>query len=180
MPNVDLAAAELQAQGVDVGTPRQFQDIGYMCHFSDPAGYQIELLQHTFEGNRPDAAAATGVPFGGGAQVGQITLRTVDLAGALSAFRDGLGLRLLSVQPVTDYDFTLYFLAFTDDVPPGEGLRDVAHREWLWQRPYTTLELQHLAGTELAEPPGYGGIGVSKARPVCDETGRWVLTEDLL
>ena len=34
-------------------------------------------------------------------------------------------------------------MAFTSDDPPHpEDLNSVGNREWLWQRPYTTLEIQ--------------------------------------
>ena len=82
---------------------------------------------------------------------------------------DQLGMKLLSVQPVVGRDFTLYFLGFTDDVPPGVGLQDVANREWLWKRPYTTLELQLVKADGLISQSGYVGIGVQGQGPVCDE-----------
>merc|ERR1711936_391310 len=59
-------------------------------------------------------------------------------------------MKLLSIQTVEKYGFTLYFLAFTDEVPPeSENLHSEQIREWLWQRPYTTLELQHKPGSEI-------------------------------
>ena len=36
---------------IEVSEPAQFQEIGYLCHTKDPAGYSIKLLQHTFEKN---------------------------------------------------------------------------------------------------------------------------------
>ena len=43
--------------------------------------------------------------------------------------RDGLGMRLLSEQEATPYRFTLYFLAFTEDEPPGwPDAKDVRNR----------------------------------------------------
>ncbi|MEM7044079.1 MAG: VOC family protein, partial [Pseudomonadota bacterium] len=83
--------------------------------------------------------------------------------------RDRLGMTLLSIQPVTDYGFTLYFLAFTDERPPHDDLEAVGNREWLWQRPYTTLELQHVSGATgpfalpAAEEPGFAGIAITGA-----------------
>ena len=61
--------------------------------------------------------------------------------------RSSLGLRLLSVQPVTQFGFTLHFWAYTDETPPSPDLESVGNREWLWQiQPYTTLEFQHVEG----------------------------------
>ena len=58
-------------------------------------------------------------------------------------------MKLLSIQKVEAYGFTLYFLAFTDETPPNEDLNSIEIREWLWQRPYTTIELQHIPGAKL-------------------------------
>ena len=87
LPNVDMAVAQLRGRGVEVSEPKQFQDIGYMSHLADPAGYQIELLQHDFESNRPVDAGDRDAVLGGGARVAQVTLRTNDLAGALAMAR---------------------------------------------------------------------------------------------
>ncbi|MEJ6707831.1 MAG: VOC family protein [Amylibacter sp.] len=176
LPNVDMAVAQLRDRNVAVSEPKQFQDIGYVSHLSDHAGYQIELLQHDFEGNRPVDAGDLAAPLGGGVRVGQITLRTNDVAGALAIYRDQMGMALLSVQPVVGFGFTLYFLGFTDEVPPGDGLEDVAHREWLWKRPYTMLELQVVEGA-LVDRSGYVGIGGSGEPPVRDEFGHWSLAD---
>ena len=58
-------------------------------------------------------------------------------------------MKLLSIQQVEAYGFTLYFLAFTDETPPNEDLNSIEIREWLWQRPYTTIELQHIPDAKL-------------------------------
>ena len=106
-------------------------------------------------------------PIGGGARIGQITLRTSNLDQALAFYRDRLQMRLLSIQPVADYGFMLYFLAFTDEQPPHHELTAVGNREWLWQRPYTTLELQQF--NDRTEAPGLpedgnpGFLGLSVA-----------------
>ncbi|WGI22720.1 VOC family protein [Amylibacter sp. IMCC11727] len=176
LPNVDMAVAQLKRRGVVVSVPKQFQDIGYMAHLADPAGYQIELLQHDFEANRTAGAGDSDAPLGGGARIGQITLRTNDVESSLGVWRDQLGMKLLSVQPVVGFGFTLYFLGFTEDVPPGHGLEDVAHREWLWKRPYTTLELQHVAGP-LSDSSGYVGVGLSGVAPVLDDFGHHTLED---
>jgi len=144
MPNVDIAYDQLCNAGIAISEPRQFQEIGYMCHFSDPEGFQIELLQHTFQDQTRTAAGDPALPLGGSGEIGQITLRTADIGGALDLYQTKWGMRLLSVQPVEDRDFTLYFLAHTDESPPDPDTEAVGNRPWLWQRPYTTLELQHL------------------------------------
>lgn len=159
LPNVDLAYDQLRNVGLDVSEPKQFLDIGYMCHLSDPDGFQIELLQHDFHENRPADAGDTELPLGGDARIGQITLRTGNIAKAEAHF-ERLGMRLLSVQPVEAYEFELYFFAYTDDEPPCVDLKEVGNREWLWRRPYTTLELQCIADLQPLENPGFKGIEV--------------------
>lgn len=160
LPNVDIARAQLAEAGVSVSQPNQFGDIGYMCHLQDQEGFSIELLQHRFGAQRAQGEGNPARVLGGGARVGQITLRTKNLDAALAFYRDRLGMTLLSIQPVTDYGFTLYFLAFTDERPPASDLEAVGNREWLWQRPYTTLELQHVPGSARSFTlPGDGEAG---------------------
>ncbi len=164
LPDVDVAFEQLSRAGVSVTQPRQFLDIGYMCHLADPDGHQIELLQHTFAGQPRTAPGDPELPLGGGAQIGQITLRVSDVEAALAHYRHSMGMRLLSKQVVADREFTLYFLAFTDETPPHHDLEAVANRPWLWQRPYTTLELQHLTQPGASVRPasgstaGYAGL----------------------
>jgi catechol 2,3-dioxygenase-like lactoylglutathione lyase family enzyme len=181
LPDVDLAHAQLCDAGISVSDPNQFGDIGYMCHLCDPEGFVIELLQHRFQGNQNKAVGDPKQPLGGGARIGQITLRTNDLDQALAFYRDRLGMRLLSIQPVKKFGFTLYFLALTDERAPQAELTTISNREWLWQRPYTTLELQHFEGKETAfslpeeGDPGFFGISISDSHhadtSLLDEAG---------
>ena len=100
---------------------------------------------------------------------------------ALAFYRDRLGMALLSVQPVPDYGFTLYFLAFTEERPPQDDLEAIGNREWLWKRPYTTLELQHFgdAATAFSLPDagalGFAGVVITgageEAATLIDEGG---------
>ena len=52
----------------------------------------------------------------------------------------------MSTQPVRDRGFPLYLYAWSDEPLPDPDLEAVENREWLWARPYTLLELQHLEG----------------------------------
>lgn len=158
LADVDIAAQRLVELGDSVSDPAQFRDIGYLCHLQDPAGNSIELLQHSFEKNKPrknnqETRLDDHYPLGGRAGFGQITLRVKDPAVSCAFYQDCLGMRLLSRQTVEPYGFTLYFLACCDEHPPNQDIDAVENREWLWQRPYTVLELQHVHGTEdgLAE-----------------------------
>jgi len=158
--DVDLARERIMATGTQVSPPNQFMEIGYLCHLADPNGFTIELLQHKFQKNfvkkSPDSSLTLGQP----AVIGQITTRAKDIEASLKVYRDILGMKLLSIQDVSAYGFCLYFLAFTDEEPPHpEDLSNVSNREWLWERPYTTLEIQHRPGKEC-EPMGDKGEGV--------------------
>lgn len=153
LPNIDMAYEQLRAAGVSVSEPGQFLDIGYMCHLKDPEGFQIELLQHTFAGQGRTHEGDPGLPLGGGGRIGQVTLRTSDIRAALELYEHRSGMKLLSVQSVASHGFDLYFLGFTDEVPPHADLTEVANRPWLYQRDYTTLELQHLTDPDRAILP---------------------------
>ncbi|UUV05646.1 VOC family protein [Ruegeria sp. YS9] len=174
VPDVDLAAAHLRRFDVPVSTPNQFLDIGYMCHLADPEGFVIELLQHDFEGNRPPHAADPDAPFAR-ARIGQITLRTGDIA-AEDAFWRARGMSLLSMQEVAPCGFDLHFYAFTDETPPNPDLWAVENREWLWKRAYTTLEFQHVAGAQFAHVPDFQGIEIEGlSEPLTDTFGDPIL-----
>lgn len=143
LPDLDVAVDQLTQNGVAATEPRQFQEIARMSHLADPEGYVIELLQHTFEGKPLTAVGDRSLPLGGGAQIGLVTLRTNDIATDLDFCSNHLGMTYLSRQAVTDRGFDLYFLAFTNEQPPNSDVNAVENREWLWQRPYTSLEFQH-------------------------------------
>ncbi|MGI9462984.1 MAG: VOC family protein [Aestuariivirgaceae bacterium] len=161
--NLDSAVAYLRASGYEVSAPRQFRDIGYLCHLHDPAGFVIELLQQGFEGN--EGPSGDGHAIGGQATLAHVTLRVCDIAATRRYCEGQLGMRLMSIQPVRDLGFTLYFYAWSDEVLPNEDLEAVENREWLWLRPYTLLELQHLESSDQIKAPdvraaGFAGIGV--------------------
>ena len=160
VPDVNAAYAYLMDCGVLVSTPGQFQDIGYLCHLSDPEGFQIELLQHTFEGRPKTATPDMSQPLGGGAHLAHVTLRTTDIAHERALYETEYGLSLLSIQPVPSYGFDLYFFAATSDTPPDPDLVSVDNREWLWQRPYPVLEIQHCHAPAIIKPtPSSGTVG---------------------
>lgn len=156
--NLESAVEYLSDQGWPVSAPRQFRDIGYLCHLNDPEGFQIELLQQGFEGNE-GAPAATGHPIGGQAILAHLTLRVSNLEATRRLCEDELGMRLMSVQPVPERDFCLYFYSWNREPLPNCDLEAVANREWLWARPYTLLELQHLQSAEQVTAPRAGEAG---------------------
>lgn len=159
LPNLDHAVRALRDKGVAVSEPKQFLDIGYMAHLSDPEGFVIEVLQWDFEDNRASDAGDADAPFAE-ARIGQITLRSGDIQTDTAYWKEQ-GMQLLSLQDVSAYGFDLHFLAFTDEQPPLPDLWAAGNREWLWRRPYTVLEFQHIEQAVFAPVPDLLGIEVS-------------------
>ena len=81
--DADTARSKLIRQRVEVTTPRQFRDIGYMCHLRGPFGFSLELLQLDFPSNfsseRVQASLKPNLALGRQANIGQITLRFSDI-----------------------------------------------------------------------------------------------------
>ena len=64
-------------------------------------------------------------------------------------------MKLLSVMPIPQLGFTLYFLGYSDEDPPNTSdLSAYENREWTWQRKITTLELLCRDGMKLT----YNGL----------------------
>lgn len=161
VPDIELAVKQLAHKGVSINAPYQFQDIGYLAHFTDPEGFTIELIDHEFRGRRGPTDLDDN-SLGGGPHINLLTLRTDHIHGVEAACLE-LGMKALSVQKVEPDRFSLYFHAFTDDVPPSTDLRSVENRPWLYQRPYTVLEIQHYHKPLLITPAdidkaGYAGV----------------------
>jgi predicted enzyme related to lactoylglutathione lyase len=164
VPNIELACQQLAERGIEVSAPTQFQDVGYLAKFIDPEGFTIELIEHWFKGNRQEEKIDPAL-LGGGAHFNLITLRAVDIEPIQKACADW-GMVALSIQPVDSHGFTLYFFAFTSQRPPSSDLTSVKNREWLYQRRYTLLEVQHLDAVDTITYPenssaGYGGTVLS-------------------
>ena len=156
--NLDHAVHFLRSRNVSVPDPIQFQNIGYMTHVIDPDGHNIELLQQGFEGNESDPSS--GHPIGAQAILAHITLRVADLDAAQN-WAEKHGLRLMSVQPIVGRAFTLYFYSWSEEPLPHADLEAVENREWLWARPYTILELQHLQSAAIAPKKSPQLVGLS-------------------
>ena len=148
--DVTLARNTLIQKNVAVGAAFQVPDVAYLCHFKDPEGYTIELIQHKFETNHTPKSPNTNFALNTPTVFSLVTYRSKYADASLNFYKD-LGMRLLSVQDVNSRGFTLYFLAFTNDVLPNENVEAIDNREWLWQRPYTVLELQHIHRLEANE-----------------------------
>ena len=167
--DVDIAHSLLVSNGVEVDTPRQVPDIAYLCHCNDPDDYCVELIQHDFLHNHTPRTASSVYPLGTRPTFSLITYRVKNVEKSLKFYSDVLGMRLLSRQVVESRGFTLYFLACTNEDPPHPDIENIDNREWLWQRPYTMIELQHIWGTESDDDFAYrvgpetGFAGVSFA-----------------
>lgn len=163
--NLDAAVGYLRTRGLAVPDPYQFRDIGYMTKIADPNGLIIELLQQGFEGH--EEPVPDGHPIGAQAALAHITLRVSDITSAADYFETALDMRLMSVQPVGERGFCLYFYAWSTESLPDPDLKSVANREWLWHRPYALIELQHLetsgASVRKAEAQTCGFDGFSYA-----------------
>ena len=160
VPDVNKFRSKLTTKyDITVSNPRQIEDIGYLCHLKDPMGNGLEILQHTMElGNNTDINTSTSKyskninssslnlnPI----CIGQITLRIGKDKESVLFYQNILGMQLLSVQKCDKYNFLLYFFGYDGiNTNNNSGARDynyfesvVESREWLWQQPYTTLEL---------------------------------------
>ncbi len=153
--DLDVARSRLIANSVEPDAARQVGDIAYLCHFDDPDGYCIELIQHDFLKNHKPEPVNSIYRLGTHPSFLLITYRVKDPLTSLKFYTELLGMRLLSRQVVEAKGFTLYFLACTEESPPLSDVEHVDNREWLWQRPYAIVELQHVWGTEADKDFAY-------------------------
>ncbi|MES1914524.1 MAG: hypothetical protein MHM6MM_006585 [Cercozoa sp. M6MM] len=135
---------------VPVSLPSQFQDIGYLCHTSDPSGLSIELLQHTF-GRQTELTDTSHAHW----HLGQVTIRTSDREKSLQVWKAARMRHVATMDvPQPSRGFTLDFVAFVEETPESShasesesssadmGIGSVARRLWLWRQPFTQIELQ--------------------------------------
>lgn len=142
--DVNIAREKLIEYGVEVTTPFQVPNIGYLCHFKDPDGYDLELIQHRFEENYKKEKANFNYKLGNKAIFSLITYRVTNIEKSLDFYINTLNMRLLSKMDVSQRGFDLYFLGFTNDTLPNKNVEALENREWLWQREFTMIELQYI------------------------------------
>ncbi|XQW84826.1 VOC family protein [Thalassotalea piscium] len=142
VPNLVLAREHLILQGINIGSPFAVKNIAYLCHFTDPDGYCIELIQHYLTNNNRKILSRSTSFQECQPTFNLSTLRVKQIDKSL-AFYKKLGMSLVSRQKVESRNMHLYFLSFNKESPPSSNIDSVSIREWLWQRPYTLLELQH-------------------------------------
>ena len=164
VPNIELAFEQLHKAGVSCTEPHQFEDVGYLAHFSDPEGFKIELIDHAFKGERK-GLPSNNTLLGGGAHLSLVTLRIAEIDDVEPTLLSW-GMRKMSVQSLPAYGFNLHFFAFAEETPPEADLASVANRTWVYRRPYTVLELQHVFNLQKVNPPsqfsgGFDGLRIT-------------------
>ena len=126
------------------------------------------MIEQHFKGDRPNLDYDQSL-FGGGACLNLVTLRASNIS-KIEASLVAAGLKLLSTQDVPSHGFTLYFYGFTSELPPNSNSRAVENRTWVYQRPFTVLEIQvknDLKTTRhnQANYAGYLGLKIEGVRP---------------
>ncbi len=145
VPDIHTARKRLLQSGIETGAVFTVPDVATLCHLKDPEGYCIELLEYS-----SDTAADSDLALGGEARLLLSTYRVKDPQRSLEYYRQQ-GWHLLSRQKITSRRMTLYFLAPVNESLPVDDIDAIENRDWLWQRPYTLIEWQHIWGTENSE-----------------------------
>ncbi|WP_028110034.1 VOC family protein [Ferrimonas futtsuensis] len=179
--SVPGAVRALRRMGVATGDPFEVPQVATLCHFTDPDGYCIELVQRTLGAGDQLQGEPGFERFAPSMLLSTVRIKEPGLS--LAFYQQAMGMRLLSRQPVPERNMTLYFLGYDDAALPEPELEAVANREWLWQRPYTLLELQHIQGTESlpgfryhnGPERGFVGLGVTGLAPkeLKSELAQW-------
>lgn len=158
--DVKQTVESIKGTGVSVKLQGQFEDVAFVAHGTDNDGTTFELLQTTMEHNfKPVPLPANALKAK--AVLGQVKLNVFRPEATVAFYKDLLGMKLLSQQRVEKYRFTLWFLAYTSDVPPNSDPTALENREWLWAKNYTQVELQHWDNTDAPMwLPGEGECGL--------------------
>lgn len=168
VPDIHAARTRLIQSGVETGNVFSVADVATLCHLKDPEGYCIELLEYA-----PQAPIDPVLPLGGEARLLLSTYRVKDPRRSLEYYQQR-GWYLLSRQIIASRQMTLYFLAPVNEPLPVQDIDAIENRPWLWQRPYTLLEWQHIWGTEHSDTfnyrtdrsGGFVGLELQPATPV--------------
>ena len=165
--DVDIAREKLIENGVDVQEAIQVPNVAYLCHFYDPDGYCLELIQHKFKQNHIKQKEDSKYLLGNKPVFSLITYRVKDIQKSLDFYIDKLKLKLLSKMELKQRGFDLYFLALSDEELPNKEVESIQNRQWLWEREYTMIELQHILDIdddfiyEVGIKTGFKGISFS-------------------
>lgn len=142
--DVDIAREKLIKKGVSITPAFQVPNVAYLCHFNDPDGYTLELIQHNFENNHIKEPEDKNYVLGNKAIFSLITYRVRDIQKSLEFYEKELKMKLLSKMNVLQRGFELYFLGYTKDNLPNKNIEAIENRQWLWQRDFTMIELQYI------------------------------------
>lgn len=142
--DVDIARENLIKSGIHVGAAFEVPNVAYLCHFNDPDGYCIELIQHKFQKNHIKESEDTNYILGNKPVFCLVTYRVKDINKSLDFYTKKIGLKLYSKMDVSFRGFNIYFLAPDIDQLPNEDVESIDNVEWLWQREFTMIELQHI------------------------------------
>lgn len=142
--DVDIARKKLLEKGIEVTAAFQVPNVAYLCHFFDPDGYGLELIQHKFEQNHKQVKEDDTYALGNKAIFSLITYRVKDIKKSLQFYEKDLKMKLLSKMDVHQRGFELYFLGYTKDELQNKDIEAIENREWLWQRDFTMIELQYI------------------------------------
>lgn len=166
--DVQLARQKLIKNNIEVSSAVQVPNVAYLCHFSDPDGHALELIQHTFEENFVPKEEDSSYALGNKPTFLLITYRSKNIEKSIDFYKNTLGMRLLSKMDVSQRGFDLYFFGYTKKQLPNEDICSVDNVQWLWQRNCTMIELQHIHEFskndsfeyEIGSQTGFKGITV--------------------
>lgn len=116
-----------------------FADVGSLAFIEDPDSYWCEIIE------KSPGSVSEGLIRGmaGKSPVfAQAMLRVCDPKSSIEFFQK-LGMRFVTQLDFPENEFSLYFLAYTDENVPDENASRAEKAEWLWRFRECTVELTH-------------------------------------
>jgi lactoylglutathione lyase len=152
---VDSASSlveQMEKSGVKVVRQASpFADVGTLAFIEDPDSYWCEIIEKSpgsvSEG--PNRGVAGKSPV-----FAQIMLRVRDPKETITFFQK-LGMRFVTQQDFPEAEFSLYFMAFTDEPVPADDAPRAEKAAWLWRFRDCTVELTHNWLDEGESPEEY-------------------------
>lgn len=170
--DVDIARNKLLEKDIEVSTAFQVPNVAYLCHFFDPDGYALELIQHEFEQNHIKEKENKNYTLGNKAIFSLITYRVKDINKSLDFYKNTLDMELFSKMKVHQRGFELYFLGYSQETLPNKDIEAIENRTWLWQRDFTMIELQYILDIkkdtdftyDVSKSTGFKQIAISNSK----------------